>query len=116
VKNLDRHDSLAESIRSHFSDEIGRADARIRSVFQVDILEFIFYLSIGLKEIRKLLTEREVHLSAELQRCKKSGECMLAERAAKAKELHARAARVAAMSDREIGQLRGEIQVWIIVF
>ncbi len=46
-----------------------------------------------------------------MERCKEDGQRLLVERNVKGKELHQRADRVAAMSDRELNELRADIKV-----
>ncbi len=58
-----------------------------------------------------LLSQREQHLKEELLRCREDGERALKERVEKGLQLHVRSERVAAMSDRELNQLRQDIKV-----
>uniref|UniRef100_A0A914XAD9 Uncharacterized protein n=1 Tax=Plectus sambesii TaxID=2011161 RepID=A0A914XAD9_9BILA len=98
MKNLGRHDATVDHIQNSFNMEVDKARERMRRAFQ---------------EVRQRFAERESHLAAELERCKEDGHRLLAERNAKGKELNHRASRVAAMSDRELNELRAEIKTFV---
>lgn len=95
LKVLARHDAVEERVQMRFNEEISKAADRIRRSFE---------------ELRKMLDSREDHLTEELARCKEEGTRLLAERMERGRQLHIRSERTAAMSEKEIEELRKEIK------
>ncbi|VDN08312.1 unnamed protein product [Thelazia callipaeda] len=88
------HNRQIENIETIFENEISVAEENVRNSF---------------KCIRQILVERESHLLAELRRAHDEGVRYFNERRVKSGELHDRAKRMSAMSDREQAELKDEM-------
>ncbi|MFH4974510.1 hypothetical protein AB6A40_001219 [Gnathostoma spinigerum] len=89
----DREEHL-ESIERSFHNELEIAEQNVRNAF---------------KEIRQLLSERETHLIAELERVRADGSRTISDLRTRGLDLKARCQRMAAMNDKEQANLRREL-------
>uniref|UniRef100_A0A915C0V4 Spermatogenesis-associated serine-rich protein 2 n=3 Tax=Parascaris univalens TaxID=6257 RepID=A0A915C0V4_PARUN len=97
ISSLKGHGAEIDQIEAAFENELSLAEENVRSVF---------------KGIRQLLADRESHLLAELKRAHDDGARVLNERRVLACELHERALRIDAMSEREQAELRDEVAMF----